>query len=131
MKRIYHHYEKWEDFKNGMWRRVSPEDELSMLGQAIEFTGNATKYGMAMIRVINEWPITCEHNLTNQSINQKAFIGHCAVCLELGIPEYIVRMAWKHLSDSQRFEANKKAEIAINQWVYKKNELIKNQLKLL
>lgn len=114
--RIYHQYYNWEDFKSGMWRKVSPQDELSMLGEAIEFTGDHVKYGQAMLRVINEWPVTCEHNLTNPSLNKKAFIGHCAVSLELNIPEYITRMAWKYLSDKQRDLANQQAENAINEW---------------
>lgn len=116
MKQVFHHYEKWEDFRNGMWRRVSPQDELSMLPQAVEFTGDHIKYGLAMMRVIREWPVTCEHNLTDNSINQKAFIGHCAVCLQLGIPEYITRMAWGYLSKEQQDKANERAQHAIDTW---------------
>lgn len=118
MKQIYHPYWNWEDFKAGMWRKVSPEDELSMLAQAIEFTGDHVKYGQAMLRVVDEWPITCEHNLSNDSLSRRAFIGHAAVCLELGIPEYIVRMAWGKLTDNQRIEANKVADIAIGKWEF-------------
>jgi hypothetical protein len=116
MPRIYHQYQKWEDFQNGMWRTVDPQDLISMLPQTIEFTGDHIKYGLAMMRVIREWPITCEHNLTDNSINQKAFIGHCAVCLQLGIPEYITRMAWKYLSKDQQDKANERAQFAIDTW---------------
>ena len=116
MKRIYHYYEKWEDFHAGMWSRSIPEDETNQLKQAIEFTGNHIKYGIAMMRVIREWPITCEYNLTNKSINQKAFIGHCAVCLQLGIPEYITRLAWSYLTNEQQNKANERAQYAIDMW---------------
>jgi len=116
MKQIFHPYTKWEDYKNGMWRKVDIDTEKSMLTQAITFIGNHLEYGKAMIRVINEWKITCEHNLTDNSINQKAFIGHCAVCLQLGIPEYITRMAWHHLTEKQQIDANKMADIAIKEW---------------
>ena len=116
MKQIFHHYQKWEDFKNGMWRKVSPEDEVSMLAEAKAFTGDHTKYGLAMMRVIREWPLTCEHNLTDNSINQKAFIGHCAVTLQLGIPEYITRMAWGMLTEEQQTKANERAQHAIDTW---------------
>ena len=116
MKRIYHHYEKWEDYLNGMWRKVLPEEEQEMLNVAIEFTGDHVRYGTAMRRVINEWPVTCEHNITDNSINKKAFIGHCAVCLELGIPEYITRMAWGYLTQEQQDLANLQAENTITEW---------------
>ena len=113
MKQLFHNYIHWEDFKNGMWKRVTAIEENSMLLTAIEFTGDAERYGKAMLRVVNEWPITCEHNLTDSSLNRRAFIGHCAVCLELGIPEYITRLAWHELSQKQQDDANLKADYAI------------------
>lgn len=116
MKRIYHHYNKWEDFHAGMWKRCLPEDEKELLEKAIEFTGDHVRYGLAMMRVIREWPLTCEHNLSNPSINYKAFIGHCAVTLQLGIPEYITRMAWSYLTQEKQDKANERAQHAFDMW---------------
>ena len=116
VKQVYHHYTKWEDYQNGMWNKVSQDQEDEMLKIAIEFTGDHKLYGKAMLRVIKEWPIACEHNLTDNNINQRAFIGHCAVCLELGIPEYITRMAWHYLTKQQQDLANNEATLAINKW---------------
>ena len=118
MKRIYHHHLKWEDYKNGMWSKVDKDVESDMLNVAIEFTGDHLRYGKAMRRVINEWKYCVEHNLTNKDINRRAWIGHAAVSLELGIPEYIVRDAWGHLTDTQRDLANRQADLAIQQWEY-------------
>lgn len=122
MKQIYHPYTNWECFKNGMWNKLEAKEETEMLQIAIEFTGDYVKYGKAMLRAINEWPISCEHHLTDISINRKAYIGHCAVCLELGIPEYITRKAWGYLTQEQQDKANKQAENAIKQYeaTYKK-----------
>lgn len=111
-----------------MWNKVPKEEENEILNVAIKFTGDHKRYGAAMDRVIKEWPITCEHNLTDNSINKKAFIGHCAVCLELGIPEYITRMAWGNLNEQQQILANKEAERAIKQWELNYNKT--NQQKL-
>ena len=105
----------WEDFKNGMWNTVVV-DENKLLRLAIEFTGDCEKYSSAMLKVIFEWRQTMINSLTNTSINQRAFVGHCAVCFELGIPEYITRMAWKELTERQRIDANKKADYAIKIW---------------
>lgn len=126
MKQIFHNYKLWEDFQNGMWRRVTAAEESSMLLIAIEFTENAEKYGKAMLRVINEWPITCEHNLTDNNQNRRAFLGHCAVCLELGIPESITRLAWHQLSQKQQDEANAMAGYAIEQFEIKLNAKLYN-----
>ena len=102
IKQIFHHYETWECYKNGMWRKVPPDDQENLLKQAIEFTSDHIKYGKAMIKAVDNWTITLEHNLTDNSINKRAYIGHCAVCIELGIPEYITRMAWHYLTDLQK-----------------------------
>lgn len=116
IKQIYHPYHLWEDYQNGMWNKAEKEIEKELLDVAIEFTGDHKRYGAAMIKVIENWKYTCEHNLTDNSINHKAFIGHCAVCLELGIPEYITRNAWGYLTERQQFLANKEALKAIKQW---------------
>lgn len=133
MKQIYHNYETWEDWINGMWSVVGKEQEEKMLPLAIEFTGNAELYGAAMIQVVYEWPISCEQNLTNSSINRKAWIGHAACCLEFGWPEYIVRRAWKYLSEKQQVKANRKAQQAISIWIenHKQKQLnVKGQIRL-
>lgn len=115
MTRIWHNYKKWEDIE--MWRKVSQQEETMYLQQAIEFTGNAVLYGSWMRKVIDTWPIACEHNLTNSGMNKRAWLGHAAVHMAIGCPEYITRMAWGRLTDQQRDEANQQATDNINLWI--------------
>lgn len=89
---------------------------MSLFEKAVHFTGNHIEYGKAMIRVINEWPISCEQNLTNLSQNRKAWIGHAACALEHGIPESVVRSAWGCLTKRQQDLANDAAQRAIEAW---------------
>jgi len=70
-----------------------------------------------MKRVVKEWPRTMLNSLTNTSINRRAFLGHCACSVEMNIPEYITRMAWKLLTDKQRYLADKVAQETIDEWV--------------
>lgn len=131
IKRIYHPYWMWEESKSLMWSTVDNRDE--MLKIAIEFTGDHKKYGLAMFRVIKEWPISCEHNLSDTSQNRRAWIGHAACALEIKCPEDIVRQAWHHLTDEQRTLANKAADNAISAWENKikgTEQCQKNQLEL-
>lgn len=116
MERIYHPYNVWEDYKNGMWRKETPENEKKLLDKAIDFMGNHEEYGAWMMRVIKEWPLTCQHNLTDTTQNRKAFIGHCACCLAFCCPEYITRDAWGYLTKKQQDDANRQAEKAIALW---------------
>ncbi len=116
MKRIWHHYRIWEDYKAGMWRTVSGAEREEMLQDAIEFTGDAELYGSWMLKVIEQWPIACEQNLTDTGMNRKAWIGHAACCLATGIPEDITRSAWRELTELQQDTANAKAQEAIDLW---------------
>ena len=113
-KRVYHPYWDWEEIDFNMWGSVS--DRKKALQEAINFTGDHKLYGRFMMRVVNEWPISCENALTDYSINRKAWVGHAACAMARQIPEDIVRQAWGHLTDEQRILANKKAESAIKQW---------------
>ena len=112
--RIYHPYWMWEELEHNMWGYVN--DKPKFLKAAIEFTGDHKKYGRFMMRVVNEWLYSCEHNLSNKTQNRKAWVGHAAVALALGCPEDIVRSAWSHLTEEQQILANNEASIAIKYW---------------
>lgn len=99
-----------------MWRDVSAVEHRAMLQTAFDFTSDAVKYGAAMMRVIEEFPIACEHNLTEPALNQQAWIGHAAAYLQLQLPEYVTREAWGMLTQQQRDDANAMADRAINEW---------------
>lgn len=116
MKRIYHPYWEWEDWKAGMWRSIGGLERKIMLAKAITFTGNASLYGSYMDKVITVWPVACEHNLTERSMNRLAWVGHAAACLAIQCPEDVTREAWGHLSDQQRIDADRMAELAVKKW---------------
>ncbi|MHA2404643.1 MAG: hypothetical protein ACXADH_16710, partial [Candidatus Kariarchaeaceae archaeon] len=82
-------YWEWEDWINGMWRKVDSEPEW--IAKAVEFTGDHIRYGSAMREVSIEWPRTMINSLTNKSINRRAFLGHCACSFKINCPEYITR----------------------------------------
>ena len=121
LKKIKQHYVpywEWEDWINGMWRKLPKEKEAEFLYEAIIFTSNYIDYGNAMKDVIKAWPRTMLNSLTNPSINKRAFLGHCACSYKINCPEYIVRIAWKELTDNQRILADEVAQETINKWIY-------------
>ena len=124
MNRVYKPYWLWEDWINGMWSKSENEDKD--LKESIEFTGNHIKYGHAMAEVSKAWSNTMLNSLTNTSVNRRAFIGHCAVSFKLKIPEYIVRLAWKELTDKQRRLADLEAEKVIKLWESEYTEELEN-----
>lgn len=114
IKRVYHDCRLWEEVAANMWGEAT--DRKQALEQAIAFTGDHALYGSFMTRVVNEWPISCENALTDESLNKKAWIGHAAVALALNIPEDITRQAWGFLTDEQRLLANREAARALREW---------------
>lgn len=116
IKQVYTPYWEWECYKAGMWNKVGKEEEVIMIDKAISFTGNHIEYGEAMKDVVFKWNKTMVNHLTNKSINRRAFLGHCAVYYKLQIPEYIVRKAWKSLTDKQRILADSVANKTIKNW---------------
>ncbi len=129
MKRIYHPYWLWEDWKAGMWNQTTGEKRREMLEKAIEFTGNADLYGSWMMKVIDSWRYGCEHNLTERSMNRLAWIGHAAACMAIGATEDVTRQAWAFLSDKQREDADAKAKQALSVWI-ERHEKANQQLHL-
>lgn len=99
-----------------MWRELGKHERDGLLPRVIQFTGDADVYGAAMLRVVREWPISCEHNLTDTGQNRRAWVGHAACCLETGAPEYLTREAWGHLTQDQMDRANARADQAIRCW---------------
>jgi hypothetical protein len=130
IKQIYHPYWLWEDFKNGMWRKLTKEEEIKLLPKIIEFTGNYELYGGAMFEVIKEWKFSCEHNLSDLSVNRRAWLGHAACCFKCGWPEYMVREAWNQLTPDQQFKANMMADNAIREWELKYKNHAETQLRI-
>lgn len=116
MKRIFHSYLVWEDYVAGMWRVASKPERDELLPKAIAFTGDANLYGSFMLKVLDHYPLACEHNLSDRSQNRRAWIGHAAACFAIHCPEDVTRAAWGHLTAKQQYEADKKADEAIHTW---------------
>jgi hypothetical protein len=99
-----------------MWRKLRATEEDYYLQESIKFTRNHKLYGEWMLKVLDQWPKTCDHNLSDPSQNRRAFIGHAACCLAIRCPEYITRSAWGSLTQEQQRLANEQADIAIEKW---------------
>lgn len=119
IKQVWVPYWQWEDFQNGMWRKLTKDEESYFLQKAIDFTSNWKDYGQAMIEVIEAWPYTMLNSLTSPSTNKRAFIGHCACSYKHDLPEYIVRQAWKEITEQQRNDADEIAELVYLEWLEK------------
>lgn len=116
MERIFHHFSRWEDFHAGMYDE-SKDGRQDRVRRAAVILGTPELCQEAMEKVIAEWPIATEYNLSNAEINRKAWLGQAACCCYAGIHEDETREAWGIMTEPQRVEANRIAAQIIRRWV--------------
>lgn len=115
-----------------MWSSAGRQKHL--VEKSAFFMADTKRFQSAMYRVICEWPISCEHNLSDLSQNRLAWIGQAACAIEIKCPESAVREAWGRLTDNQRRDANESAKKTIKEWERKqqrKEKCQKDQLELM
>lgn len=117
--RVFHTYDKWECHKAGFYlsrkEGVSKDEGERMYS---EFLSDSKKFSKALEGVISEWKHSCEHYLTNKSMNRIAWLGQAAMCYATGIPS-IYCSGFNLLSEEQQEEANKVALKYLNKWLSK------------
>ena len=114
MKRVYHHYTKWEDYQHRMYDEVK-EGREERIQKAIELLSNEDLCYRYMKRVTSEWAVACEHTFTNR-FNHRSFLGQCACNIYADVKEDETRKAWWHLSEEQRYKANHIADMVYEEW---------------
>lgn len=127
MKRIFHTYEKWECYPAGFYEEkpaVGLYDDYTKteLEKAYaEFLSDSNLFRLAALRVIKEWPNSCEHYLSNENMNRIAWIGQAAACIELHIPS-AYRGGFHRLSKEQQDAADGVALEVLNAWLTSRGE---------
>lgn len=116
MERIFHHYNKWEDYHAGMYAE-SKECRKERVALAAFILGTPEICTKAMEKVVSEWKNATEYNLSNAEINRKAWLGQAACSCYTGIHEDETREAWGIMTETQRIEANRIAANIIKRWV--------------
>jgi len=114
--RIYHPYWLWEDYKAGFYENCSGEQKQVYIEKIIEMFNSEKLTLESMFSVVDNWKYSCEHNLTNNSMNVIAYIGQGACCIYCGAPSTITMECWSKLTKEVQERANKNALQAIERW---------------
>jgi hypothetical protein len=115
MKQIYHPWHKWECFRGGLYETACNLETDVAKDAYAEFLSDDDRFMAAIRRVFVEWPVSCEHFLTNESINRIAWLGQASMCIETGVPS-IFRGGFKRLSVDGQRRANSVAEECLREW---------------
>lgn len=115
--RIFHTFDKWEAvpagfFAPGIKGRTKDECEA----EYAEFLSDLSAFEEGIKKVFKEWPNSCEHNLTNSSMNRIAWIGQSAACAARGLPSTF-RGGFAMLPQDKQDAANALALKYLNIWL--------------
>lgn len=116
MTKVYHNFEKWEDYKCGLYRPVERKQAAFFRASAFSLLSSPNELYVAMKKVVSDWRFSSEENLTNLSLNRRAWLGQSACCHDYRTPEDLTREAWHLLSKEQQSMANFVADQVINFW---------------
>ena len=119
--RIYHAYDKWECHKAGFYKTKKDSwTDKQCEKEFIRIIGNEKLFEKILKKLIVVWKYSCEHYLTNKSMNRLAWLGQAAVCYNSGIPS-TYSYTWFKLSEKQQEKANNVALKYLNKWLKQNN----------
>lgn len=116
-KRIFYHYEDLEEYHAGMWRIVRGLERKNNIEAAADLMRCPDEFKEAMMQALTLWPKSCEANLTADSINRIAWLGHAGCCIATGSPEENTRAGWHTLTKDEMDEANRVAGEVLEHWL--------------
>lgn len=116
MKQIFHHYEKWEDWKCGFYDSMFGKEKQCALEIVVDVFSDSQLTNELMQNVIDKWKYSCEQNLSNSSMNKIAWLGQACLSLEFNIPQTITMSAWENVPENFKEQANKIASDIIEKW---------------
>lgn len=123
MKRILHTWDKWECYPAGFYESNPPNGMTAneTTKEYATFLRDIPRFTAALNRVITEWPRSCEHYLSNESMNRIAWLGQASMCIATGIPACF-RGGFNLLTAEEQARANAAALDALNQWLAMQGE---------
>lgn len=115
--RIFHTHDKWEavnygffDLKHKTLTNTQCEHKYK------ELLTNLEDFEDALKSVTSEWKYSCEHNLTNKSMNRIAWLGQACLAYKYNIPN-IYSGGFKLLTEDEQQKANELAHKYLNKWL--------------
>lgn len=115
--RIYHTYDKWECHKSGFYENIKEGwTHEQCESEYIRILSDEKLFSEILEKIIVEWKHSCEHYLSNKSMNRIAWLGQAALSYHSGVPSRYSN-AFYNLTEEQQEKANKVAFKYLNKWM--------------
>lgn len=116
-ERIFHTFDKWEAVKYDFYETSHKTLTTAQAEYKYkEFLSNLSEFEEALKAVTSEWKYSCEHNLTNKSLNRIAWLGQAAAAYKHKLPS-IYMGGYKLLTKEEQQKADKLAHKYLNKWL--------------
>lgn len=102
-------YWEWEDYHAGLY---SLDEVDGTTSDAVEVL-RSPRLMELMQAAVKEYPKAAAHHLTDDGLNQRAWLGWAACLLAKQVPSHRTRSAWWQLTEDERGEANAVADRVI------------------
>jgi len=120
-ERIFHTYEKWECYPAGFYESsVNGMSHDECKAKYKEILSSEDLFEKALNGVVTNWKNSCEHYLTNKSMNRIAWLGQASVCYLSGVPSRYSG-SWFEIPKDKRDQADLLALKYLNIWLENNN----------
>lgn len=119
MIRIFHPWDKWEDYRHNFYGGVSEYKKDDTLALYASLLKDLPRFENALGIIISEWKYSCEHNLSNEAMNRVAYLGQASCALIYKVPHNISMGGYNLLTLEEQKTADAMAQKYLNIWVKK------------
>lgn len=119
MIRIYHSWDKWECYKHNFFGGVLDYEKDDTLGLYASLLKDLPSFESALQEITQNWKYSCEHNLTNESMNRVAWLGQAACALVFSVPHNVCMGGYNLLTREEQQAADSMAQKYLDKWVDK------------
>jgi hypothetical protein len=117
MTRIFHPYDKWEDYRHNFYGGLMEYQKDNTLELYASLLKDLKKFEGALQIIIRDWKYSCEHNLSNENMNRIAYLGQASCALVYQVPHNISMGGYNLLSLEEQKAADAMAQKYLNLWL--------------
>lgn len=117
MVRIFHPWDKWEDYRYNFYGGVKEYKKDGTLETYASMLRDLDKFESALKIIVSEWKYSCEHNLSNEAMNRIAYLGQAACALLYNVPHSVSMGGYNLLTSEEQKAADAMAEKYLNIWL--------------
>lgn len=117
MRRIFHPWDKWEDYTHNFYGGMGTYPKDNTLQLYASLLRDLPKFEAALQTIISEWPNSCEHNLSNEAMNRVAYLGQASCALVYKVPHNVSMGGYNLLTDEEKAAADAMAQKYLDLWL--------------